>query len=388
MKKRILIIYAKSTSEIFNRQSALGSYIFCLAGILYKNGYDITINNIPFDNQLKQSNQALSVTKTSGSFIKKLLPSFFKEAIKDLQLFRSMDLFCKSIDTGKEFDKIIEFYTYGSEVGFRLSQKYNKPLVLIYDNPVLEEHTFFHSGQLFFKNKIELRERSSILNAQSLVIYSNPVKKYLETKYQAKLNAFIHQNVDFTRFDFIPSKICENTINIGFLGSFLKWHRVDILLNVFVRLKMEGHSIRLFLIGNGMEYESIRQKVETLNLHKDIVMPGFADGGELLNYKLELHIGVMPGSNWYGAPNKIFEYGAAHLAVIAPDTPTIKDLFRDKEELLLFKQDDEADMYLKLKSYIIDRDLLSKCAIKLQNKIRANYSENSTFTFYKDLLEK
>ncbi len=387
MKKHILIIYTKSTSEIFNRQSALGSYIFCLAGILYDNGYDITINDLPFDKQLKQENKALATSKTSGSFLKKLIPYFIKEAIRDLQLFNWMDLFFKKVDRGREFDKVLEFYTYGSDVGYRLSRKHNKPLVLIYDNPVLEEHAFFHQGQLFFRSKVEKRERSSILHSESLVIYSNPVKDYLETKYHTKLNAFIHQNVDFTRFDFISEKTYEDTINIGFLGSFLKWHRVDILLHVFVRLKKEGHSIRLFLIGNGMEYESILHIVETLNLHEDIVMPGFTDGIELLKYKQNLHIGVMPGSNWYGAPNKIFEYGAAHLAVIAPDTPTISDLFKDNEELLLFKQDNEEDMYLKLKNYLINRDLLSSCAIKLQNKIRANYSENATFAFYKNLLE-
>lgn len=388
MKKRILIIYTKSTSEIFNRQSALGSYIFCLAGLLCDNGFEVTINDLPFDKQLKQKNQALTSSTVSGSFIKKLIPSFVKEGIKDVKLFRWMDLFYEKIDTGKEFDKVLEFYTYGSDVGYRLSQKYKKPLVLIYDNPVLEEHSFFHGGQLFFRRKIEAREQLTILNAESLVIYSNPVKEYLETKYHTKLNAFIHQNVDFTRFDFIPPKMYENTINIGFLGSFLKWHRVDILLNVFARLKKEGHAIRLFLIGNGMEYDNIYQKMETLNLHKDIEMPGFTDGKELLAYKEKLHIGIMPGSNWYGAPNKIFEYGAANLAVIAPDTPTIKDIFIDNEELLFFKQDDEDDMYLKLKRYLVDRDLLSKCATALQNKIRANYSKNITFAFYKNLLEK
>ena len=46
MKKKILIVYGKSTAEIFNRQSALGSYIHCLAGILVKNGYDVRINDI------------------------------------------------------------------------------------------------------------------------------------------------------------------------------------------------------------------------------------------------------------------------------------------------------------------------------------------------------
>lgn len=382
----ILIIYAKSTTEIFNRQSALGSYIFCLAGILAENGYNVTINDIEFTASLQQENKALSSGPASGSMIKKMIPAFVKEAIKDMRLFRWLDALYAKIDTGKKYDKVLEFYTYGSDLGYRFSKKYNIPLVLVYDNPVLEEHRFFNRGQVFFQNKIEARERLSMLHAQGLVVYSNAVKNYLEKKYNTSLPAFIHQNVDYTRFDFIHEPKPQGTINIGFVGSFLKWHRVDLLLNAFVRLKNEGLHVRLFLLGNGMEYSNIKKRVEDLNMQDAIVMPGFTDGGALLNYKKQFHIGVMPGSNWYGAPNKIFEYGAAQMAVVAPDTPTILDLFENNKELLLFKQDDEEQLYLQLKRYISDPALLQQHALQLQRKIAENYSKSITFSFYNRLL--
>lgn len=386
MKKKILIIYAKSTAEIFNRQSALGSYIFCLAGILTDHGYEIRINDLPFTKELKQENKMLSGSSGSGSFIKKMIPSFLKEAIKDIQLFGWLDRFYAQIDKGEDFDKVLEFYTYGSDLGGRLSKRYNKPLVLVYDNPVLEEHTFFHDGQLFFKAKVEAREQQSVLQAQSLVVYSNAVKNYLEKKYKKPLPAFIHQNVDYTRFEFVEEKEEAGIINIGFIGSFLKWHRVDLLLDAFIRLRKDGCRVRLFLLGNGMEYQDIKQKVAAADLQDDIVMPGFTDGPELLNYKKMLHIGVMPGSNWYGAPNKIFEYGAAKMAVVAPETPTILDLFSDRKELLIFKKDNGNDLYEKLKMYVKDPALRDMHAAALQKKIKNNYSETITFAFYQKQL--
>jgi glycosyltransferase involved in cell wall biosynthesis len=118
----------------------------------------------------------------------------------------------------------------------------------------------------------------------------------------------------------------------------------------------------------------------------DIFIPGFMDGEELLNFKQKINIGVMPGSNWYGAPNKIFEYGAAKMAVVAPDTPTISELFQNSEDLLLFKHDDEDSLYKTLLVYINNSSLRNKHAVALQNKIRNNYSENITFTFYYKLL--
>jgi glycosyltransferase involved in cell wall biosynthesis len=386
MKKQILIVYAKSTTEIFNRQSALGSYIHCLASILVKNGYGVRINDLDFDSMPEQ--RSASVVKMQHSGLKKIVPSFIKEYVKDKRMVGWINELFNKIDNGKSFDKVLEFYTYGSDIGYRLSQKYHKPFIMVYDGPVLEEYSFFHPGQLFFKKKIEKRERLSILQSQSIVVYSTAVKKHLEKKLDCSLPCFIHQNVDFTRFEFIKEKPSAGPVNIGFIGSFLKWHRVDLLLNVFRRLREDGKNIKLFLLGDGMEFNVISDLVSKNKYRADIEMPGYIDGEQLFDYKKKLHVGVMPGSNWYGAPNKIFEYGAAGMAVVAPDTATIKDLFEDKMELLLFKQDDETDLFEKLKVYIDNIEILNRNASLLQLKIQRNYSENITFEFYNDLMQK
>jgi glycosyltransferase involved in cell wall biosynthesis len=137
-----------------------------------------------------------------------------------------------------------------------------------------------------------------------------------------------------------------------------------------------------------MEFNAIKKQADGCEFAGDIYMPGFVDGQALLKFKQKINIGVMPGSNWYGAPNKIFEYGAAKIAVVAPDTPTIKDLFENNEELLLFKQDDEDSLYAQLSRYFTEEGLRHETAEALQNKIRNNYSENITFTFYNQLLSK
>lgn len=385
MPDKILIVYAKSTAEIYNRQSALGSYIHCFAEILVKNGYSVRVNDIDFGTPPPPKAAPVNV---STSVIKKLIPAFIKEYLKDKRLFSALEEKYAQTDNGRSFDTVIEFYTYGSDLGYRLSEKYNKPFVLLYDNPVLEEHSFFNPGQLFFKKEIERRELNSLLQARSIVVYSNAVKEYLVKKTGRSLPCFIHQNVDFTRFEFIDDKKTGGTVNIGFIGSFLKWHRVDLLLQAFTRLREEGKNVKLFLLGNGMEFQQIKQLLDTNEFKADVIMPGFMDGEQLLNYKKQLHIGIMPGSNWYGAPNKIFEYGAAKMAVVAPGTPTIRDLFEDKKEVLLFKQDDVNDLYEKLKQYTGDAALTEAHALALQAKIRANYSENATFKFYNQFLKQ
>ncbi len=386
MPKKILLVYAKSSLELLDRKSALGSYIFCLCELLQKDNTQLFVNGIAF-NQLKKQPSVVKSQAQSGSKIyRKYIPKFLKEAIKDMLIFKNLTQLYKQIILSEKYDCVLEFYNYASNLGSKIANQQNIPLIVVYDAPVLEEYVFFHGPKYFFRNKIMKRELETLKRANSIVAYSDAVKNYLNKIVGKELNIFIHQNVDFTRFEYVENKTMVDTINIGFIGSFLKWHRVDILVNAFTKLKEEGLNVKLFLLGNGMEHEIIKRQVKENKYSADIEMPGFIDGNQLFEYKKKLHIGVMPGSNWYGAPNKIFEYGAAKMAVVAPDTPTIKSLFNHDEELLLFKQDNENDLLDKLLVYINNIELLNKHAQALQLKIKNKYSESITFDFYDQLL--
>jgi glycosyltransferase involved in cell wall biosynthesis len=377
----ILLIYAKNSLELLNRQSALGSYIFCLCDLLEKDGMSVSINGKPFkelrNTVLKRSPAGVSAV----SAFMKWIPKWLKDILKDMLVFKNVEYVLEKIGTNGDYDCILEFYNYGSDAGLKTADRLNIPLVVVYDAPVLEEHIFFHGEKLFFKKKILTRELKTLKKATSVVVYSNAVKKYINHLAGKNLNAFIHQNVDFTRFHFLDKQFDDTEIKIGFIGSFLKWHRIDLLVHAFNKLKEKGYAVKLYLIGYGMEFDQLQALVNTSLYKKDIVMTGFLDGEQLLEWKKQLHIGVMPGSNWYGAPNKIFEYGAAQMAVVAPGTPTIADLFKDKEEILLFRQDDAADLFQKLESVCTDRKLTETLAKKLQNKIRVTYSEKNTLAF-------
>lgn len=378
---KIQIVYAQGTQEIFNRRSALGSYIHCLSEIFINKGYLLRINELFFCEARKAATNNRQV-KPGGA--KRIIPLSAREFLKDVLLFLKHKKLLKHIEADLEFDCIIEFYTYGSLVGFTLCETYKKPMVLVYDAPVWEAHRYFGKGSLFFKNIIERREKKSLFAASSIVVYSNSVKEYLEKKYLRSFPVKIHQNVDYSRFEFITSKPDYETINIGFLGSFLKWHNVELLLEAFTALRDKGYQLNLYLLGSGEEYAKILELIHK-NPHKThIFAPGFLDGAELLVYKQLIHIGVMPGSNWYGAPNKLFEYGASFMAAIAPDTPTIRDLF--EKEVMLFKNNSLEGLYNCLQYLCDHKEEIGKLAEKLQQKIKNNYSENITFNFYNELV--
>lgn len=387
MGKKILLIYAKGVGELFNRQAALGSYILCLCNILEKNGNIVYVNGVLLS-ELKETHKEgvklVSVSKRNK--LSSFIPGIVKSALRFRKTLHKIDFLNKRLETFSDFDIVLEFYSVASNAGYTVSSRNQKPLVVIYDSPVIDEFRIFNKSSFFLERKILQRERITLLNAKSIVVYSNPVKDYLNKKLNKSLPVFIHQNVDFTRFEFIDKKDRNDLITIGFIGSFLKWHRVDLLLSSFIRLKKAGKKVHLLLLGNGLEFQKIKEKVIESGLENEIEMPGFADGKELYNYKLKMDIGVMPGSNWYGAPNKIFEYGAAGLSVVAPDTPTIKDIFKN-DEVAFFRQDNENDLYEKLIFLLDHSDILFKKAEILQRKIREGYNERITTEFYLNLLQ-
>ncbi len=240
---------------------------------------------------------------------------------------------------------------------------------------------------------IRKNEVDSLAFADKIVVYSDAVKDYLLkiSDNRIKEHQFVYfQNVDFTRFDVLNNEKSFDCpqINICFIGSFLKWHQVDFLIEAFKKIIESGIQAKLFLVGDGMERMNIQNQVESLTeeIKSQIEFTGYLDGESLYNLKKEMHIGVMPGSNWYGAPSKIFEYGAMKMAVVAPNTPTISFLF-NQDEVQLFERRNQKDFTDKLLDLVKDRNKIKTFSDVLNQKIVATYNLENSKKFYKNLFK-
>ncbi|MFD1552170.1 hypothetical protein DNU06_00265 [Putridiphycobacter roseus] len=385
----LLILYTKNTKEVFNRKSAIGSYINCLSNILQAEGNTIFLNGIPF-NEI-HLNETPEQGGSSRGVITRFIPSFIKRRLRDRLVLKKADLLTEELlKSTVKFDVILEFYNLGSQVGVSLSKALNVPLIITYDGPIIEEYEFFNQGEKpFYYDQFVDRQKESLLQAKEIVVYSNPMKDYITAITKNTQNLTIHQNVDFTRFDIFEAEkdFGSKPIKICFIGSFLKWHQVDMLVEVGVDLLKSGKQIEFYLVGDGMERQSIADRVERLEpvVKSKFHLLGFLDGEELFDLKKQMHIGVMPGSNWYGAPNKIFEYGAMNMAVVAPNTPTIKDLFTEKE-INFFDWKDQASLAKALANFIDHPEGMEEKAATLQAFILQKYSVDQTRKHYVDLL--
>lgn len=383
----VLILYSKAPGEIYNRKSALGSYIHCLS-LLLSEKHTVYLNGeIP-----SAAGEAQTPNPAHKNKLKNLIPKSIRNYKIDIQTKKNNAALAKKIKSlTVKFDLIIEFYSYNSTIGHDLKKEFRVPLICIYDAPIIDEYEFFHGKKRLGRSTILKNEKKSVTSADTIVVYSNPVKQFLIQRFQLDGNKIhIHQNIDFSRFSYIDSPKPEHVINIGFIGSFLKWHNIDFLIrfaNDISKNKTMKTPVHFIMAGTGMEFEAINQRVKENKLDSMITFTGFLDHDELTKVRTQLHIGVMPGSNWYGIPNKIFEYIAGNMLVLAPSTPSINDVFDD---VLVTKF--ETGNYQSFKSKLIELiENYVRYFATLQlhlNDFKEKYSSESTKRFYLNLIEK
>lgn len=131
---------------------------------------------------------------------------------------------------------------------------------------------------------------------------------------------------------------------IGFVGGFYPWHGLDFLLKAISNVERKINNICLFLIGEGPERETLKQMSKKLKICTELIFPGSVAYVELPKYIKAMDICVMPGSNNYGSPMKIFEYMAMGKPVVAPRLAPIEDVINDNVNGMLFQQNDSSSL--------------------------------------------
>lgn len=126
-------------------------------------------------------------------------------------------------------------------------------------------------------------------------------------------------------------------IIIGFVGVFVRWHGLDFLLEACEPLLKSGQVV-VALIGDGPETERILNLVKTKLLETHVIFVGRVQHRQIKYYIDLFDIAVMPDSNPFGSPMKIFEYMIMGKPVLAPDYGPITEVIRDGENGMIFER--------------------------------------------------
>lgn len=166
----------------------------------------------------------------------------------------------------------------------------------------------------------------------------------------------------------------EDLVLIGFIGWFVEWHRLDIFLKAFARVHQEVPSTRLVLVGDGKLRGELKGQVETLGLQNVVIFKAAVPHHEVPHYIAAFDIAVVPHSNDYRSPIKLFEYMAEAKAVIAPRTEPIEMVIQHDKNGMLFEPLSEDQFVRGLKQLSQDSPLRNRLGVEARKNVLAQHT--------------
>lgn len=372
---RILILVALPDFDYGNPHSAVAVYLDGIRRALEARGWEVLLSHAPASRPA-----ALPKTAEDGGLMKAFrtrLPGLY-HSLRVWRHLRAQRALLRRLE-GVRCTHILEFLTYGSDLGLQLSRRSGAQLHVIYDSPLNTQHYELYGVHTVFRGLIERRERASVANAAGLICYSGAVRAYLAAR--TRLPARVLE-LPCLLWKPVPAPAPHpGEISIGFIGSFLAWHRVEWLIEAFNQVAGEFPEVRLQLIGYGQEWPRMSELAQQSPYAVRIGLPGFVDDAELSGYKARMDIGVMPGSNWYGSPLKLFEYAQCGIAMIAPDTPTVREIFEPETEALFVENTDPAgSLTAQLRRLLADAALRARLGAAARRKMETHYAPEAYYS--------
>ena len=181
----------------------------------------------------------------------------------------------------------------------------------------------------FFILQVNKTMDDQISRAKGVVVVSD----YLY-KYASKLNKNVYKLPNGVEQDYINhSKTTEkvNKYSIVYISNFGKWSKLQEIIYVINKLRVEFPQIKLTLIGNGTEINSAKKLVNKLILEKNVVFLGkINDRSKLIQITKKHSICLNISDNNFfrnsASPIKYFEYSALQKIIISTELNEIKKL--------------------------------------------------------------
>lgn len=304
-----------------------------------------------------------------------------------------VDLFKKHRDLKNEYDVMI--------VGYSDSRLIVPPAKLISRKKVIWDAFYSLYDSWVFDRKIvgagslkaKLYWFLDWLNcklANKILLDTNEHRKYFSRTFYIPTSKFLKVLVGTDDKTFFPREKDRSNQNfvVHFHGKFIPLQGVEHIIRAANILRNED--ITFNIIGTGQEYNKIKNLAEELKL-MNIRWIDKVDYHELSEYikNADICLGIFGDTPKAQRviPNKVYEAIAMRKPVISADTPAIRELFSDRENILLCKAADDSDLaskILELKNSPVFRNLIAENGYELYNsKATSNIIGKSILEFLK-----
>jgi len=311
-------------------------------------------------------------------------PEFLFESA---ELLYNLPGYSVALTTAKRLrcDFIFERYAILGVVGALLSAHLSLPWVL--EVNYTSQNQLVRQRSRIFRSFAKSLEQKMFLRSSGLVTVSSFLRDHLVEDYGARpTRVFVLPNAaDPAVFHpgVQPQRECGTHVLdgkiIGFVGGFYPWHGLDLLLDAFLSLKNEVPSAKLLLVGDGPERRRLEERAKSSGVGHRVLFAGPVSHGDLPKWIASFHIGVMPDSNEYGSPMKIFEYMSMGKPLVVPDYMPLRDAVDDGVEGLIFPPGCADALAQRMRLLIEDNDTYTRMAEAARRRVvhRHNWEQNA-----------
>lgn len=325
--------------------------------------------------------QKVNLKKTIYDFLSDRLPNKIFKILELLYPLRAYIVLTMAMARLKNKNLVPEFiydrYAYFSFGMALFSDKNKIPLILEVNTTCLDHDI----REIKFRRIAEKIEKYCFFNADLIVVVSHYLKQKIVDSYGINEEKILVTPNAVNPKHFVLNSVAgdkpvgledarsfaRGRIIVGFVGVFVPWHGLDLLVDAFERLVNEiGESkdLGLILVGDGPARPLVEDLLVKKKISNKVIITGMVDHSEI-KYLIDLFdIAVMPDSNPFGSPMKIFEYMVMGKTILAPDYSPIEEIIIDGNNGIVFHKKDTVDLLMNLKKLINNPSLCKALGAK------------------------
>jgi glycosyltransferase involved in cell wall biosynthesis len=324
-----------------------GVHIRSIANALRAEGHHVDIMSFPgADPEVEENNTKPQAAKKSLSaviigIITKRFPEFMFEFLELAYNLVAWARIHRYVRTEKP-DAIYERYSLFMFITVWLARRHCIPIVLeINDSALLDR-----IRPLLFVGIAKSIEKWIFKNSSGLVFISSFFIHAAKSAYGDIASSIISPNAaDISLFN--PDAAARNTFReehqiddkvvCGFVGAFLPWHGIHLFVDKVAEPLKQNPQLVLLLVGDGPLYEETKVYVDGQGLQKQIIFTGRVPHRHVSKLMSAMDFAILPDSNTYGSPMKLFESMAMGVPMVCPAYSPITDIVEDGKTGWLFE---------------------------------------------------
>ena len=168
-----------------------------------------------------------------------------------------------------------------------------------------------------------------------------------------------------------PKQVSSKSLKICFVGHLMKHHSPALLVETMKKLAKKI-DVEFHLIG-----ANLKALAADLDDFLPVICHGFLSRDQLASTLGGMDVGIIPGGPEFASQMKLFDYGSARLAVVAPDLYNLRSWF--PYEIAFFEPENSDSFFHVLNDLAHDRDRIAMFGNRLHERIKDEFTWEAVF---------